>query len=281
MTKMKPSTDEERMTKTTLLTEGDTIIGTKTPTDDDTMTRMNPSTDDYTSKRTKTALYEVDEDITDSDEERVLEFFAAAVNISSESTDEAFIAIESRGNIENDILKRLETDGVIATTKFLMVQAMKWKRAKVKIAVAGQSSAVPTTDDEWLVRQLQGANIPFCFVRTKLDQDIESGKRMGKSEKTVLNDIIEAIAKSTKTMPVLKDEQVFIISNHKPSLGDMSKLVKFMQQKVTTVKFEAILFSIPAFTEEIIEKKYRGLLDRIPQVAYLHAMYFDNLRTLE
>ncbi|CAC5404750.1 unnamed protein product [Mytilus coruscus] len=293
------------------------------------------SVPDYNMEQMKVALTEVDEEIRDSDEERVHEFFAAATDLSSESTSEALVEIESRGNIENDILNRLQTDGVIATAKFLMVQAMKWKRAKVKIAVAGQSSAgksafinairgvnykdegyakegfgdttlevetylhpsfkqmiycdlpgygtttitrekflekvnirdydifiiffscVPTTDDEWLVRQLQEAKIPFCFARTKLDQDIENGKRMGKSEKTVLNEIMDAIAKSTESMPVLKDEQVFIISNHKPSVGDMSKLVKFMQQKVTTVKFETILFSIPAFTEEIIEKNTR------------------------
>lgn len=273
------------------------------------------------------------------------------------STDETIIDTESRGNIENDIINRLKNDGVIATAKYLMVEATKWKRARVKFAVAGQSSAgkssfinairgvdyrdegyakegfgdttlevkayvhptfkqivyfdvpgygtttitrmkfldkvkileydmfiiffvsVPTPEDEWLVGQLQKAKIPFCFVRTKLDIDIENGKRMGKNEKTVLKDIMDTIARATESMPVLNDEQVFIISNSKPSVGDMSKLIKFMQQKVTTVKFEAILFSIPTFTEEIIQKKYQDLIDRLPHVAFLHAMNFNYLHS--
>lgn len=136
--------------------------------------------------------------------------------------------------------------------------------------------SVPTPEDEWLVGQLQKAKIPFCFVRTKLDIDIENGKRMGKNEKTVLKDIMDTIARATESMPVLKDEQVFIISNSKPSIGDMSKLIKFMQQKITRVKFEAMLLSIPAFTEEIIQKKYQDLIDRLPHVAFLHAMNFND-----
>lgn len=61
------------------------------------------------------------------------------------------------------------------------------------------------------------------------------------------------IARAKESMPALKGADIFIISNNKPFIGDMSKLVKFMQQRVTTVKFEAILFSIPAFTEESID----------------------------
>lgn len=138
-------------------------------------------------------------------------------------------------------------------------------------------ATVPTTDDEWLVGQLQEAKIPFCFVRTKLDQDIENGKRMGKSKKTVLNDIKNAIARATRTMPVLKDEQMFIISSHKPYVGDMSKLVNFMQERVSKIKCEAILFSIPAFTEDIIESKYQDLLRRMPYITLFHAFLINPL----
>ncbi|CAC5368937.1 unnamed protein product [Mytilus coruscus] len=261
-----------------------------------------------------------------------------------------FMEVESKGNIINDILNRLKTHGVIATRQYLTEQVTKWKRAKVKIAVAGQSTAgksafinavrgvvytdegyaeegfgnttldirtyvhpknkqiiycdlpgygtstitrdiffgkvniteydmfliiftsVPTTDDEWLVRKLQENKIPVCFVRTKLDQDIENGKQMGKNANTVLVDIKDRIAKETESMPALKDEQIFIISNRKPYIGDMSQLVNFMQERVTKVKYEAILFSIPAFTEEIIENKYKDLLRRMPFTIFLHAL---------
>ncbi|CAC5404753.1 unnamed protein product [Mytilus coruscus] len=326
--------------------------------EEEAVSRLLCSVPDYDMEQMKAALTEVEEEIKDSDEESVQEFFTAPTDLPSESTDKTIVDTESRENIENDILNRLKTDGVIATAKFLMVEATKWKRAKVKMAVAGQSTAgksafinairgidykdegyakegfgdttmivekyhhpsfrqiiyfdlpgygtttiprekflekvnlreydmfiifftsVPTTDDEWLATQLREAKIPFCFVRTKLDQDIENGKRMGKNEHTVLNDILNTIANATESMPVLKDEQIFIISNHKPSVGDMSKLVKFMQQKVTTVKFEAILFSIPAFTEEIIEKKYKDLKDRIPEVAFCYATGFHDINAL-
>lgn len=136
-------------------------------------------------------------------------------------------------------------------------------------------TSVPTPEDDWLVKQLQNARKPFCFARTKLDQDIENGKRKGENEITVLGNIKDAIARATESMPVLKGADIFIISNPKPFMGEMSNLIKFMQTKVTTVKFEAILFSLPAFTKDIIEKKYKDLLGRITNVAYLHAMHYS------
>lgn len=274
-----------------------------------------------------------------------------------ENLEEALLEIESKGSIITDVLNRLKTDGIIATREYLTEQVTKWKRAKVKFAVAGQSTAgksafinairgvkyndqgyakegfgnttlkikeyvhpnnkqiiycdlpgygtttitrdtflkkvntseydmfiifftsVPTTDDEWLVKQLREANIPFCFVKTKLDQDIENGKQMGKSKLEVLADIKNTIASATKTMPILKDEQMFIISNRKPYLGDMSKLVNFMQERVTKIKCEAILFSIPAFTADIIESKYQELLRRMPYIILSRAFLYNPLFT--
>ncbi|CAC5369849.1 unnamed protein product [Mytilus coruscus] len=303
---------------------------------DDTMLRKTP------------IMFE--EEIKDSDEER-----PDQISSSDLSSEENNMEIESKGSIINDILNRLKTDGAIATRQYLTEQVTKWKRAKVKIAVAGQSTAgksafinairgvvftdegyakegfgdttlnieeyvhpnnkqiiycdlpgygtttitrdtflekviiseydmfiifftrVPTTDDEWLVRMLQKNKIPVCFVRTKLDQDIENGKKMGKNANTVLADIKDTIARATESMPVLKDEQIFIISNHKPYVGDMSQLVNFMQERVTKIKCEAILLSIPAFTEEIIENKYQDLLKRMPFITVLHALLADPL----
>lgn len=249
----------------------------------------------------------------------------------------------------------MSKNGVIATRNYLMEQMTKWKRAKVKIAVAGQSAAgksafintirgvvytdagyakegfgnttmnieeyehpknkqiiycdlpgygtttitretflekvtisdydmfiiffstVPTTDDQWLVCQLQEAKIPFCFVKTKLDQDIENGKQRGMSEETVIADIVNTINRATENFPALKDQPKFIISNYKPSIGDMSKLVRFMQERVTKIKCEAILISIPALTKDIIEYKYQMLRVRTPMYAILFAL-FDRLK---
>ncbi|CAG2233513.1 unnamed protein product [Mytilus edulis] len=260
-----------------------------------------------------------EENITDSDEAQ-----------NGDVTD----SLENSSSIIQDIAVRLKTDGLSATRQYLSAQVNKWKKAKVKIAVAGQSTAgkssfincirgvrysdkgyaeegygntteivkqyenpknkqliycdlpgygtttitrkiflervnireydmfiicftsVPTTDDEWLVTRLQEADIPFCFVRSKLDQDIANGNRKNKDEQTVMANIKGVISRAADSMPSLKDEQIFIISNYKPSLGQMPQLITFMQEKVIKVKFEAILFSIPVFTKEIIDLKY-------------------------
>ncbi|VDI44724.1 Hypothetical predicted protein [Mytilus galloprovincialis] len=256
---------------------------------------------------------------------------------------------ENSSSIIQDLALRLKTDGLIATRKYLLEHVDKWKRAKVKIAVAGQSTAgkssfinfirgvrfsdkgyakegygdttqfveqyehpkhkqlvycdlpgygtttvtrktflervniseydmfiifftsVPTTEDEWLVTKLQEGNIPFCFVKTKLDQDIENGKERNENKEFVLARIKSAISGAADNMPALKDAQIFIISNRKPSVGQMPQLITFMQEKVIKVKFEAILFSIPAFTKEIIDKKYIQMSKRIQSVSLYHA----------
>lgn len=270
-----------------------------------------------------------------------------------ENSEEIFEEIGSKDGIVKDILDRFRTKGVINTTEYLTDQAMQWKRAKVKFAVAGQSTAgksafinairgvkyndkgyakegfgdttmhieeyvhpknkqiiycdlpgygtttitketflkkvnisdydmfiifftgVPTTDDDWMVSELHKSEIPVCFVRTKLDQDIENGKRMEKNAKAVINEIKDTIARATKSMSVLKYEQTFIISNYKPSIGDMSKLIQFMQERVSKIKFEAIMRSIPALTSDIIDKKYQGLLTRMTITNFLFAIMSD------
>lgn len=256
---------------------------------------------------------------------------------------------EHSSSIIQEIAARYKTDGLIATRKYLLAHVDKWKRAKAKIAIAGQSTAgkssfinfirgvrfsdkgyakegggnttqfvkqyehpknkqliycdlpgygtttvtrevfservnikeydifliffsgAPSTDDKWLVTQLREVNIPFCFVRTKFDQDVESGKRNGKKKETVFAEIKRVISDAEDSMPELKDATRFIVSNHKPSIGQMPQLITFMQEKVIQVKFEAILFSIPAFTKEIIDKKYIQMAKRIQSVSLYHA----------
>lgn len=257
--------------------------------------------------------------------------------------------LEHSSSIIQEIAARLKKDGLIATRKYLSALVDKWKRAKVKIAVAGESmtgkssfinfirgvrfsdkgyakegvgnttkfvehyehpknkqliycdmpgygttiitrevflervnireydmfiiffAGAPSTNDKWLVTQLREVNIPFCFVRTKFDQDVANGKRDGENKETVFAAIKGVISEAEDSMPELKDAEIFIISSHKPSIGQMPQLITFMQEKVIKVKFEAILFSIPAFTKEIIDQKYIQMAKRIQSVSLYHA----------
>lgn len=135
-------------------------------------------------------------------------------------------------------------------------------------------NTVPTTADKWIIDQLRPAGVKFCFIRAKIDDEMDSTNDLGQEQEEVLSEIKEAIARSMKDFEELKEVKIFYISSYEPSIGEMNKLITFMEEEVAPAKFEAFLYSIPTFTKEVIQKKYKKLKSRILLVAIRFAVFY-------
>ena len=127
--------------------------------------------------------------------------------------------------------------------------------------------SVLTEDDEWLTVQIQENGIPFCLVRSKIYQDVESykGKQIG--EKGVLLKIRQTIIDSMAENTTLAKAELFIISSEKPHIGEMSNLQDYMKTKLPSSQFAAVVLSLSILTEAVVEKKILELIKRIPYLS--------------
>jgi len=128
-------------------------------------------------------------------------------------------------------------------------------------------SSVPSEDDEWLMKKIQEKDIPFCLVRSKIDQDVNchKGKQIG--EKGVLLQIRQIINDSMAAHTDFANVELFLISSEKPHIGEMSNLQDHMKKKLHSSKFSAVMLSLPILTEAVIEKKLLELKKRILYVS--------------
>ncbi|CAC5379211.1 unnamed protein product [Mytilus coruscus] len=134
---------------------------------------------------------------------------------------------------------------------------------------------VPSEDDAWLVAQLMEADRGFCFVRAKIDQDMKNAPKMGKTEKDVLVEIREKVSSAVKVMPAIEDVELFLISKKNLSIGEMDELIAFIEMKIPKLKFEAVLLTLTAFSNQVIEKKYQFFKDRISSLSLAIALDGD------
>ena len=91
--------------------------------------------------------------------------------------------------------------------------------------------SVLTQDDEWLMAQMQKKSIPFCLVRTKVDNEVNSqrGRKIG--EKGTLLLIRQHIKDYLADKKGFAKVELFLISSEKPYIGEMSKLQDHIKEK--------------------------------------------------
>jgi hypothetical protein len=56
---------------------------------------------------------------------------------------------------------------------------------------------------------------------------------------------------------------IFLISSRKPDLGEMSDLLRYVEENIDGFKAQALLFSLDSITKEIVERKYKMLKKRL------------------
>lgn len=130
-------------------------------------------------------------------------------------------------------------------------------------------------DDLWLAEQVKEANKKFCFIRAKVDQDIQSAKEdypKTFNEDRTLKKIKENCVKNL-TDAKFHDPPIFIISNRKKDKHrwDFPKAIEMLTTDIPTeLKQEAMAFSLSNLsihTHKIIETKKELLGKRARAVA--------------
>ncbi|XP_063438632.1 interferon-inducible GTPase 1-like [Mytilus trossulus] len=135
---------------------------------------------------------------------------------------------------------------------------------------------VPTSTDKLFVAHLRHAKVQFCFIRSKIDEDIDDAlDTKEKQKRNVLFEIKKKINQSWDKFGDMNDANIFFISSYEPSVGEMDNLISFIEKKVAPAKFEAVLFSIPTLTKEVVQKKYKGLKRRVLFLAIRFAVFYS------
>ena len=125
-------------------------------------------------------------------------------------------------------------------------------------------------DEVWLVGELRKLGKPFSLVRSKIDIDIDNAKYDGNDEKMVIPEIKGKIQKALQVNPELKDTKgIFLISSRKPDLGEMSDLLRYVEENIDELKAQALLFSLHSITKTILVRKHKMLQKRLVSVTAL------------
>lgn len=140
---------------------------------------------------------------------------------------------------------------------------------------------VPTSTDKLFVAYLRHADVQFCFIRSKIDEDIDNDLEDAQHKKNVLPEIKKKINQSRDKFEDMDDANIFYISSHEPSVGEMDNLITFIEKKVAPAKFEAVLFSLPTLTKEVVRKKYKGLRRRVLFLAIRFAVFYPVGRSFD
>ena len=86
----------------------------------------------------------------------------------------------------------------------------------------------------------------------------------------VIPEIKGKIQKALQVNPELKDTKgIFLISSRKPDLGEMSDLLRYVEENIDELKAQALLFSLHSITKTILVRKHKMLQKRLVSVTAL------------
>lgn len=115
--------------------------------------------------------------------------------------------------------------------------------------------------DLWLVDKIKCFGTPYCFVRSKLDDDLKQGRSK--------EEIRQKLEKSMQKTDKVKGSALFLISTEKSYLhtGDFRELFSHIIKHLPLAKAESLSFFLPILTPEVIEEKFQSLKKRIKFIA--------------
>lgn len=136
---------------------------------------------------------------------------------------------------------------------------------------------VITEYDLWLVGELDKLGKPYCFVRSKIDQDIKNAERENMDKESVIYKIKKKITTSLKENAELgNSKNVFFISCVDTSVGEMSELLSYVESNLDKFKCEAVMLSLEVLSEGVIDLKYKVLQRKIKMVSFASALISAN-----
>lgn len=125
-------------------------------------------------------------------------------------------------------------------------------------------------EDAWFAEELVKMKKPFCLVKSKVDIDIEDGIEHGKDEKTVIKNLKEKIFHSitrSKHKDLKSNSKLFCISCTKSGVGEIDKLFQHIKDSLSSIKSEAVVYSMHALSQKVIEEKYKSLASRVFKIS--------------
>lgn len=132
-------------------------------------------------------------------------------------------------------------------------------------------------DNLWLVGELDKLGKPYCFVRSKLDQDIKNEEQENMDKESVIYKIRKNITISMKENAKLENSKnVFLISSFDTSVGEMHELLSYVESNLDKFKCEAIMLSLTVLSEGVIDRKYKILQRKIKMVSLASALISAN-----
>ena len=118
-----------------------------------------------------------------------------------------------------------------------------------------------TQNDLLLAKRVREMKKSFFFVRTKIDADIQSEKRKRAfKEDVTLSKIRRKFLENLKDLAV-NDEEVFLISNHKPKKWDFARLTEAILDSLPLRQKETLTLSL-----ELLTTQSKNILKRKAEV---------------
>lgn len=118
---------------------------------------------------------------------------------------------------------------------------------------------VISENDVAVVRELKKMDKPFCFVRSKIDADLENAKYDGRQKSTILFNIRKSAKESLAKYGSLKADAMFVVSGRDTNIGELPELLDHMKRRMPFIKYESIIRSLESFSSDVIEQKYQLL----------------------
>ena len=129
---------------------------------------------------------------------------------------------------------------------------------------------VLSEDEVWMAGELRKLDKPFTFVRSKIDVDIDNAIYDGKDPEMIIPEIKRQL-KEALDAKLEYTNCMFLISSRKPDLGEMSDLIRYIEETMDGFKAQVLLFSIHPMTRNIVERKHKMLKARLVKVTALAA----------
>ncbi|XP_060688565.1 interferon-inducible GTPase 5-like [Hemiscyllium ocellatum] len=127
-----------------------------------------------------------------------------------------------------------------------------------------------TENDTKLAKEIKRLGKNFYFVRSKIDNDLDSNRKGGRQfneeeelEK-IRNDCVSKLQKAGIPSP-----RAFLISNFDLNLYDFSLLNKALEHDLPNIKKSIYILALPIISLEIVEKKRKELRKRVWMLATL------------
>lgn len=142
-----------------------------------------------------------------------------------------------------------------------------------------------TSTDLWLAVEIQKRNKRFYFIRTCIDNDINSNRRQRPKThdpelvKTVVWDDIKMNLQEANV--VIRDPKIFLVDNLDTKTHDFQNIDRQLLSDCDDLKKEAMVLSLSNMTSKVLEKKKQVLKERILYKAMAIACEFDDRLKME